>query len=63
LEKYGSGNEVQSKNYTGAAAQSEATWTGYEFLAWNNTDQYQEMVEGKLGSWTSQLPAQAFARY
>jgi hypothetical protein len=55
--------KYKAKNCTGAAAQSEATWTGYEFLAWNNTDQFQEMVEGRLGSWTSQLPAQAFARY
>jgi hypothetical protein len=59
----GAAMKYKAKNCTGAAAQSEATWTGYEFLAWNNTDQYQEMVEGRLGSWTSQLPAQAFARY
>ena len=45
----------------GAGAQSEASWTG--FMEWNKTDTYQGMVEGRLGSWNSQLPAQAFARY
>ena len=47
----------------GAGAQSEASWTGFEFMEWNKTDTYQGMVEGRLGSWNSQLPAQAFARY
>jgi len=47
----------------GATAQSSANWENYQYLAWNNTDLYQEMVEGSLGSWDVDLPVEALSRY
>jgi len=48
--------------FTGTTAQSEAAWDNFQFLDWNNTDLYEEMVEGSLGSWSIDLASQALSR-